>query len=78
MDSPPFVRRLSDEDAQKVVNGEMRAQISTGEFLETVHFWDDKLNGKPVKSLVGSVGGRTFSWPACGCGVRTLIRAVPL
>lgn len=78
MNSVSYVRRLSDLEALKVASGEMRGQIETGEFLENPSLWNDSHNGKPVKSLMGKVGARTYSWPACGCGVRVRVRAVPL
>lgn len=75
---PPFVRRLTDDDAQKVASGVLRAELDDGTFLEKPALWNDQLNGVRVMSLMGEVGIYKYSWPACGCGIRRLIRAVPL
>lgn len=73
-----YSRRLTDEEAMGVVNGKYLAYLSNGYILENPSLFSDKLpNGQPTQSLQGSVGKLKYSWPACGCGVRTLIRVQP-
>ena len=78
MPEKPFVRRLSDEEAHKVASGEMLAELQNGKILEKPLLWSDRDNsGRPVVSLMGSVGQNKYSWPACGCGVKLALRAIP-
>lgn len=77
MTESAFKLRLSDEEAIAVINGTLLAQLENGSILENPTLWDDSLHGKPVKSLLGSVGQLKYSWPACGCGVRMKVRAIP-
>lgn len=78
MSDAAFKLRLSDEETAAVVAGTMQAQLENGWILENPTLWDDHLRGVPVKSLMGSVGQYKYSWPACGCGVKIKLRAIPM
>lgn len=78
MNAPQYTRRLSDDEAQKVASGELLGELQNGAILENPRLWGDRdSNGRPVNSLAGNVGKMQYSWPACGCGVRMSIRAIP-
>lgn len=78
MSSPaPFKIRLTEEEVQAVANGTMLGQLENGSILENPALWPDTFRGAVHNSLRGNVGILKYSWPACGCGVKTKIRAIP-
>lgn len=78
MTNSVFTTRLSDEEAIAVVGGTLLAELENGTILENPKMWADSTSGKPAQSLMGNVGLMRYSWPACGCGVRMKVRAIPL
>lgn len=69
-----FTKRLPSNVVEQIVAGQLLAQLENGQILENPQAFRESSGDY---SLRGSVGKQSFSWPACGCGVRVRVRAIP-
>lgn len=72
MDST-FTKRLPSNVVEQIVAGQLLAQLENGLILENPQAFREN----DGYSLQGYIGKQQFRWPACGCGVRVRVRAIP-
>jgi hypothetical protein len=63
-------KRFDDSINQKISTGELVAHDSSGNKLINPRLWNDYYRGFMYQSLGGTINGKFYSWPMCGCGAK--------